>query len=248
MTAKSNLGSTSDSFDGRPRSLLVLGDSLTFHGPVRKEPLSDQRLWPNVAAHALSLRPEVFARAGWTARDGWWALTRDPRVWSVLPAADALVLALGSMDAMPASIPLWLRESIPYVRPVPLRRTVRGTYRRIHPHAVTLTDGRWRQLPQRLTDTYLTKITTAVRAVRPSLPVVLIGPTPYDAANYPSLRPHLPAVEAGQAWAERSKVPYVDLDPIVGPELTAGRCNPDGLHWSWAVHAAVGEAVAKSLA
>ena len=50
--------------------LLVLGDSLTFHGPDQAHPPSDPRLWPNIAADDA----DVVAQIGWTARDAWWAL------------------------------------------------------------------------------------------------------------------------------------------------------------------------------
>ena len=42
------------------------------------------------------------------------------------------------------------------------------------------------------------------------------------------------------------QVALVDLDPLVRPHLH--ELNPDGLHWGWAAHAAVGEALAAALA
>ena len=49
---------------------------------------------------------------------------------------------------------------------------------------------------------------------------------------------------AARAWAARERVELVELDPIVGPALAAGRGNPDGLHWDWPTHEAIGRAVA----
>jgi hypothetical protein len=69
---------------GRPL-LLVLADSLAFHGPERPEPADDPRLWPNVAATALGGRAELVAGTGWTTRHAWQALIDDPRTWAVLP-------------------------------------------------------------------------------------------------------------------------------------------------------------------
>ena len=98
--------------------LLVLGDSLTYHGPTGPELVTDPRLWPQQVAASTGRRLDLLARQGWTARDAWWALTKDPVAWSVLlPRADVLVLAVGGMDALPASLPTYLREGIPYVRP-----------------------------------------------------------------------------------------------------------------------------------
>ena len=100
-------------------SLLVLGDSLTFHGPDAAHPPSDPRLWPNFAAPGDA---DVVAQIGWMSRDVWWALTRDPKVWGEsLPQARALVIAVGGMDALPAAIPTYLRQGISYVRPGAVR-------------------------------------------------------------------------------------------------------------------------------
>ena len=238
--------------------VLVFGDSLTFHGPAGPVPLRDPRLYPNVLAERLSaasagadVRADVVARLGWTARDAWWALTKDPVVASVLaPRADALVLAVGQMDQLPAAIPTYLRDGIPYVRPGSLRRRVRATYRRVGPMVIRATDGRLRQLPQAATDTYLDRLVQAVRLLAPAgtdLPVVLLGPSPWRSEAYPSRRPHAPAVAAARDWARGAGVPMVELDPLVGPSLADGTANPDGLHWSWATHQLVGEAAANLL-
>ena len=107
----------------------MIGDSLTYHGPTGPELVTDPRLWPQLAARATGRDVDLLARQGWTARDAWWALTKDPVAWSVLlPRADVLVLAVGGMDSLPASLPTYLREGIAYVRPAPVRRRVRRAY------------------------------------------------------------------------------------------------------------------------
>lgn len=230
--------------------LLVLGDSLTFHGPDQPHPPSDPRLYPNVAARALGpdVRADVVARLGWTARDAWWALTRDPQVWGeLLPRADGLVLGVGGMDHLPAAVPTWLRDSMPYLRPGSVRRRVRETYRTAAPHVIRATGGRLRQLPQRATDHYLARVVQGVRTYRPALPVVLLGPSPYAAAAYPAQRHHAPAVEAARRWSRDHEAGFVDLDPIVGPALRDGSGNPDGMHWGWDTHAEIGRALAEAL-
>lgn len=237
------------------RHVLVLADSLAFHGPDRPYPPTDPRLYPQVMAAALSERfghavtADLAARLGWNARDGWWALTRDPRVWGeLLPRADALVLGLGGMDHLPAAVPTWCREGIAYLRPGGLRRAVRRGYLAAAPYVIRATDGRLRQLPQPATDRYLSRIVQGVRTFRPGLPVVALGPSPYRAAAYPSQRPHAPAVLAARAWADRAGVTLVDLDPLVAPALAAGTGNPDGMHWGWDTHTTVGAALAAALA
>jgi hypothetical protein len=235
--------------------LLVIGDSLAFHGPVEAVGARDVRTWPWVAAHAVSGgRPagraavDLVARPGWTARDAWWAVTRDPVVWSVLlPRADAVVLAVGGMDALPASLPTWWREGIATLRPAPVRRAVRRAYRRAHPVVVRATRGRWRALPQAATDRYLTRVVEGVRYYRPDLPVVVLTPPPWRSEQYPVRTTHTPAVRACHAWAARADVPVVDVTEVVARMHARGGGNPDGLHWDWPTHRAVGALVGRAL-
>jgi hypothetical protein len=37
----------------------------------------------------------------------------------------------------------------------------------------------------------------------------------------------------------------LDLNPLVNPHLAAGRANPDGMHFGWESHAAIGAALAR---
>lgn len=229
--------------------MLVLADSLAFHGPRRAEVLTEPGLYPNVLAELLGRRVDVVARMGWTARDAWWAMTRDPVVYSVLlPRAGAVVLAVGGMDYLPAVLPSYLREGIAYLRPDALRRAVRRAYRRCQPVGSRLTGGRWRTLPQRLTDQYLSRCVYGVRTLHPGVPVIGVLPPPHDAPFYGRVTAgHAPAVAAARSWGRREGVPMVDLPAIVGPHLAAGRCNPDGMHWGWPVHAEVAAALAAAV-
>ena len=229
-----------------PARILVFGDSLTFHGPSAPELATDGRLWPNVAAAALGAQADVVARLGSLTRDGWWAMTRDAYVYSVLlPSADAVVLALGTMDHLPASVPSYLREGIAYLRPGRLRRGVRAAYLRAHPAAVRAWQGRIRMLPQRATDSYLTRSVHALRALFPGLPVIGVVPAPFAAcSNYPVTATHHPAVRAARDWGRREGVPLLDLDALAAPYFARQAHNPDGLHWSWELHREVGESLA----
>jgi len=233
------------------RHVLVLGDSLAFHGPRRAEVLTHPGLYPNAMARALGadVSATVVARLGWTARHAWEALTRDPYVYSVLlPRADAVVLAVGGMDYLPAILPTHLREGIRYLRPPALRRATRAAFRAAQPHGARLTGGRWRTLPQRVTDQHLSWCVGGVRTVRPGVPVVGILPPPHSAASYGRvLAGHPAAVAAARRWGDRERVPMVDLPAIVGPYLAAGRMNPDGMHWVWECHAEVGAALARAV-
>lgn len=227
-------------------TLLVLGDSLTFHGPVDALPANDPRLWPNVAAARLGGEAELFARMGWTARDAWWALARDPRLWAELPNVDVLVLAVGSMDTAPSPLPTALREGLRYVRPPWLRRRLRDAYLAAQPRLARWSGGRPVALPPRLTVHYLERCVQAIRVVRPGLPVIGVVPTIHRAASYGLAHGgHAPAVAAIQAWAEAGDIPLLDLPALVGEHILAGQGNPDGMHWGFPAHQAVGEALAE---
>jgi hypothetical protein len=223
---------------------------LAYHGPAAYEVPSDPRLYPNVMAATLG--PDVVAhlvaRPGWTTRDAWWALTKDPQVWGeLLPLVDALVLGVGGMDQLPAAIPTYLREGIPYVRPGGLRRLVRQTYLAAAPAIVRATNGPFRQLPQAATDRYLTRCVEAVRYWRPDLPIALLGPSPYRANLYPSAAPHAKAVVSARRWAAANAVALIELDRHVLPSLRAGTGNPDGMHWAFEVHESIGRDLATTL-
>ena len=256
MTSESSaVGNPRTAAGRRPlRRIFVLGDSLTYHGPDQAERPSDPRLWPQVMASELEATTgepttaDLAAGLGWTARNGWWALTKDPRCWGeLLPTADAVVVALGGMDHLPAAIPTYLREGIAVVRPGSLRRIVRRSYRTCAPPVMRLTGGRIRQLPQAATDRYLSRIVSAVRIMRPGIPVLVLSPPPFRSRYYPTDAGHEPAQAAALAWAEREHVDLIDVDPLVWPGLRAGTANPDGLHWGWDTHQAVGTAVAAHL-
>ncbi len=233
------------------RHLLVIGDSLAFHGPDRPYVLTDPRLFPNVAAEnvGVDVEVDVVARLGWTARDAWWAVTKDPYVWGVvLPRADALVITVGGMDQLPAAIPTYLRDGIPYVRPAALRRRVRDAYRVLSPLAIRLSGGHLRQLPQRATDHYLGRIAQVVRHFNPDIPVVLVGPGVHQATDYPTDRHHQPALLAARRWADKHQTGYLEIDDLIAPSLADGSANPDGIHYSWRSHQLIGEAIAQELA
>lgn len=233
--------------------LLVLADSLAFHGPNQTHSPDHPGLYPQVCAAALGtahmpVSVDLLARQGWTARDAWWALTKDPMGFGTyVHRADYLVIGVGGMDHLPAAIPTWLRESIPYVRPGGLRRHVRSAYRTWTPRIIRATSGVMRQLPQSATDRYLTRIVAAVRHWSPQVRIAMVGPSPHRAAAYPSDRHHVAARRATRRWCGAHDIAYVDVDPWVLPSLHSGSGNPDGLHWSWEVHAALGAALAASL-
>ncbi|MBA0126334.1 SGNH/GDSL hydrolase family protein [Haloechinothrix sp. YIM 98757] len=231
------------------RRILVLGDSLTFHGPDRAYAADEPRLWPNVAARDVGGTADIVARSGWTARDAWWALISDPRVWADLRRVDAVVLAVGSMDALPSPLPTYLRTGLRYLRPDGLRRATRVAYRSVQPRLAVALRGRPAALPTKLTVRYLDRCTSAMRVLRPGMPILGIVPAPHHAPSYGYVHAVRDATSRAVAtWAERAEVPLVDLPGLIGDHVRRGQGNPDGMHWGWDGHEMVGAAVGRLLA
>lgn len=228
--------------------VLVLADSLAYHGPAGAERPDHPDLWTSVMASELNARVDLLARLGWTTRDAWWALTKDPNSWGTyVPRADAMVIAVGGMDQLPAIVPTYLREGIPYMRPATLRSATRRAYLSASPRLMRVARGPFRQLPQRSTESYLSRIVAAMRFWHPGLPVLLLGPAPHSAQAYPVHRFHAPAVVATRRWAAANDALFLDLDPIVAPAIATGDHNPDGIHWGWTVHKEIGRLAAEAL-
>jgi hypothetical protein len=230
-----------------PRAL-IFSDSLSFYGPEGPMPADDPRLWPNLLAEALDGHVEVFAGYGWTARDAWWSLTGDPRVWAELPKIDVLVLAVGNMDTLPSPLPTYLRQGLRHLRPPGLRRAARTAYLAAQPHLARLFRGRPVALPPAQTVEYLTEVVEAIRVLRPDLPIIGVLPGVHRAATYGGVHTgRQPAVDAMCAWSDRAGVPLVDLAVVTTEHVYSGNANPDGMHWGWQGHRLVGEAFAKAI-
>lgn len=233
---------------GSPR-LLVFADSLSFHGPEGPHPADHPRIWPNIAAGALGGGAELFAGFGWTARDAWWSLVGDPRVWAELHRADVVILAVGSMDTLPSPLPTYLRMGLRYLRPDSVRRTVRRGYLAAQPRLAVAMRGWPAVLPRGLTVRYLDDIVTALRVVRPTMPIVGMLPGVHRAASYGYVHTaRAGAAVAMTAWGRHVGVPLLDLPAVIGQHVMSGQGNPDGMHWGWAGHTDVGRAMAELVA
>jgi diglucosylglycerate octanoyltransferase len=238
-----------------PFHILLLADSLSFQGPQGIVSPIDPRLYPNVMARELSrvwnvpVHVHTSAREGWTAREAWWALTKDPLVYADwLTQSGAVVIGVGGMDQLPAVVPTYLRDSLPYIRPGALRRKVRRVYRALSPKAIALTGGIIRQLPPEATSRYMTRMVQAIRAIRGNIPIVAMTPSPYEGHAYPSQKFHSAAREAMLEWGNRMEVNVLDIEDTVIQERALGGSNPDGLHWGWSTHDRVGTSLAHILA
>ncbi len=232
--------------------LLVLGDSLSFHGPRTAHPADEPRLWPHVAAAAAHGTADLHAGLGWTARHAWSAVRTDPRVWASVMHTDVLVLGVGGMDSLPSPLPTAVRELVPVLRPAGLRARVRAGYRAGHAAAATA-GARWTggwptALGVAETVRCLERCRVAVTTLRPAAPVVLLLPSVHRSALYGGVHRRRSAhVAALRAWAAEHGVVTVDTAGLVAEHVLTGRGNPDGIHWGWPAHRAVGDAVARAV-
>lgn len=234
--------------------LVVLADSFAFTDDRGPQPPDEPALFPNVAARGLGealgtpVEATTIARAGWGVRDVWRALTKDRHLaFEVLPGADAVVVAVGSFDHVPAGFPAALDAVVPFVRPAALRRRVRAVLRTLHPRLVVATGGRLPLTPTAEFARLLDLVLLQVRALTHAAPGVVVGPAGHAAAHYAGRNPHLAArARLTEEVAGRHGFPVVHPWPLVEPHLD--RLNPDGIHWPADVHAALGRAIAVPLA
>lgn len=246
-------GSAAPESPEHPRRLVVIADSLSFHGPEGPVPLADERLYPNRLARELEGRTgqgwsvATVARAGWGYREVWLALQTDVHLQQqVLLGADAVVLAAGSSDALAVGVPRPLYAVVPFIRPTGLRRRVRRTIQRAHPWLVRATAGRVRHTPASVHAHALRKSMDAVRLFAPHAAMCAYLPSAHRAGYYARWNPHLEEVaRTTRTMAEARGIPVVDLAALGRPWLTA--LNPDGMHWPWGLHTAVAEATARAL-
>ncbi|MBW3619237.1 MAG: hypothetical protein KY461_03260 [Actinobacteria bacterium] len=237
-----------------PLRLVVLGDSTSFTDDRGPQLPDEPTLYPNVLAGELAATLDrevaltVVARAGMTVREATRTVTKDRHVqFDLLLGADAVVLGVGSFDHAPGGIPAVVDAVVPYLRPAALRRRARIGLHAAYPWAVRLTAHRRRRTPpaefERLYDLLLLQ----VRGLARGAGIVALGPTSHRAAYYAWRHPGHAAAAAHQAEvAGRHGVPSVACWPFVEPHADA--LNPDGIHWPAPAHAAVGAALAESLA
>jgi diglucosylglycerate octanoyltransferase len=233
--------------------LVVIADSLSFHGPDGPLPLSDDRLYPQVARAQLAAATghewtvDVIARAGWCMRDVWLALQKDVHLQQqVLIGADAVVMAVGSSDALTVGVPRVATLALSYLRPTRLRRRVRRALDDAHPTLIRLTGERLRWTPSSVYRHCWRKSIEGLRLFTGDAPLCAIVPCPHDGPYYARSLRHLDAAIAETvALAADLAVPLVDLPALITPHLH--RLNVDGLHWPFEAHADVGVAMAETL-
>lgn len=233
--------------------VVVLGDSLTFHGPEGPVPLGDGRLYPNLLAARLGdvtgapWDVQVWARAGWGVRELWLALQKDVHLQQqLLLGADAVVVGLGSVDALSVGVPRWVVMALPYLRPTRLRRAVRRAIDRAHPRVVRATGGVWSFTPPGVIRHCWAKSIDGIRLFAPSAALCAVLPARHRAVYYGGVATHHARVHGLlRDMAAARGVAEVDLAALSEPHLDA--LNRDGAHWGWALHADVAEAMAAAL-
>ncbi len=233
--------------------LVVLADSLSFHGPGGPLPLADPRLYPNRLAARLGAATgsrwdaAVIAQAGWGVREAWLALQRDVHLQQqVLMGADAVVLGLGSSDSLSTGVPRPVMAALHFLRPTPLRRRVRRTIDRHHGALVALTGARLHYTPPSVYRHGWRKSVEALRLFAPGAALCAVSPAIHDGAFYAHRHPfYARYAEETAALGAALDVPLVDLAALLRRHLP--EFNPDGIHWSFGAHADVAGAMAGAL-
>ena len=233
--------------------VLVLSDSLAFVGPRTLHASDDPRLWPNVMAAALDVDVEVFGDFGWTARDAWYAVGHDVRLWPVLRRADAVVLAVGSFDSAPEPLPSSLWKHITMIRSNKVRRVASAVHRRAVPLLAKLLSplpgGGPVVLRPRVTTHFLQANLKLLRRRHRGIPVLGMTPIPARPKVYAGLhKGHAKADRATRDWADAAGLPLLDSSVLVGDHMLSGQGNPDGMHMGWEGHTALGKGFASRLA
>jgi diglucosylglycerate octanoyltransferase len=233
--------------------LVVVADSLSFHGTDGPLPLADPRLYPNIlgahlaAATGADWDVAVVARAGWGVREVWLALQRDVHLQQqLLVGADAVVLGAGSSDSLSVGVPRPLMAVLPFLRPTSLRRRVRRGIDHHHHRLVALSGARIRHTPMGVYRHGWRKSVEALRLFAPDAALCAVAPAIHVGGYYAGRHPfHAEALAATRALAAELGVPLVDLPRIMRPHLDG--LNRDGIHWSYPVHADVAAAMAEAL-
>lgn len=217
-------------------------------------PLSDPRVYPNVLGDRLGeltghvWAVDVWARAGWGVRELWLALQKDVHLQQqLLMHADAVVLGMGNADQLSVGVPRWFVMALPYLRPTGLRRRLRRKIDHVHPSLVRLTGGRMRYTPPAVIRHNWTKSVDAIRLFAGAdVPLVAVLPADHRTTYYGGMRTHHDRVH--RVFAELCAAKHVA--PVDLAALTRDRLdelNIDGAHWSWPIHADVGNAMAEAL-
>ncbi|MFN8103823.1 MAG: SGNH/GDSL hydrolase family protein [Acidimicrobiia bacterium] len=231
-----------------PIRILVLGDSLCFHGPDARLRTDDERMFPNVMARDLGVmsgrhaEAVVVARSGWNTRDLWELVTKD--VWlqeRLLPDADVVVLHGVGADALPVGVPTWAKDLIPRVPNPALRKRLRRLYARHHAGLVRLSAGRMRMVPRRVTLDLWPRLVDMVRFYSGAATVIACGCPPTSGLLHGRVDPHSgAATDDLRRLAAAKEVPFVDPQAL----CDVAAYNPDGIHWDYESHRRVGQALA----
>lgn len=238
---------------GGPLRLVVVADSTAFTGPTGPLLPDDPSLYPRVAAAAIedatgrAVALNVLAHPGAGVRGTYYDVTKNRHtMFEMLMRADAVVLGIGSFDHAPVGVPPLFEAMVPFVMPRSARRVVRRVLRGAHPIGARLTASRLTRVPAAEFARLYDRILFEVRALSWGAPGVAIGPTSHRSAYYGHRHPQHAARSRMQAdLAREHGYAVVESWPHVEPWIE--KLNPDGIHWPFESHAAIGAAVAAAL-
>lgn len=237
-----------------PLRLVVLGDSTAFTDDRGPQLPDEPTLYPQVLRRRLEqrldrrLELQVVARPGHSVREAFRTLTKDRHVqFEVLAGADAVVVAVGSFDHVPAGVPAPVQELVPYLRPAGLRRAVRRALHRAYPRLVRLRRARHPRTPLDEFERLYDRLLLQVRGLARGAAGVVLGATTQRSPQYAEMdRPWGAGRDVQRRVAEQHGFPVVEPWPVVSRHLD--HLNVDGIHWPAEVHEEIGAALADALA
>ncbi len=233
-----------------PLRVLLVSDSIPYHGPDSRLSLDDPRMFQNVMAQQVEAEIEreveisYVARAGMTTRDAFQHITKDPALQEkVLPGTDVVIYAAGGSDGLPVGIPTLVKDMIPNIPNDRIRKIARESYFKYHRHFVRLTGARFQMIPRHASLDYWSRAIDLLRFHSGGAPVVALTIQPSNGPHFGFCDPHSKSLnEDIVALAVEKDVPHVNLWPICEPNMDS--FNPDGMHWDFETHARVGTELA----
>lgn len=238
--------------------LVVLGDSLAFFAGTRAVLPDDPAIFPSLLTRRLAEATgapwslEVLARSGWSVLGVARALARDRGpIRDRLRGADAVVLAVGTIDATPVALPGRLGFGVRTPDVVRLRTASRRrrlgwrAFAAVYPLVIRCTGARLRHTPSRRLEASWRVVARQLVELAPDAALCGVLPTPHRCDLYArSMRHHAPTVSVTRRMGAELGVPLVDLPALVSDVLDS---LPDGLHWTTPVHERVADAMAALL-
>jgi hypothetical protein len=235
---------------GAEKTLLVIGDSLTFYGQDEVLGLDHPDIWASRAAAHLTERTGepwrgmTISHGGWTMFDVIKVLQGDARLREAIAAADVVLLQSCGKDGVLSPFPRPVRAVIGRI-PKPHRGNL---VRWVKPRLARVTSRQFQMTRPGLFDRCYRQGFATVRSLNPT--ALVLGATPgkpygpQTILTFPADDLAAHPVEVRRLAGELG-IPLVDIRREVDAWHEPAVDGPDWLHWPPALHDRVGRATAE---